>query len=58
MTAAYGHLPVLKIALFVDDDARAFWQCRLQRLEFLYPLFGNLLLVGRHFRLSRRDEVC
>jgi hypothetical protein len=45
MTAAYGHLPVLKIALFVDEDARAFWQCRLQRLEFLYRLFGNLLLV-------------
>ena len=45
MTAVYGHLPVRKIALFVDEDVRAFWQCKLQRLEFLYLLFGNLLLV-------------
>ena len=56
MTAVYGHLPLLEIVLFVDDDASAENGILAVQEAGSFP-FDNLLFLRRYFRLSRRDEV-
>jgi hypothetical protein len=49
MTAAYGHSPLLKIALFVVDHASAeigILAVQAAEARLLVSPFGNLLLVG------------
>ena len=48
MTAAYGHSPLLKIVLLLDDDARAengILAVQAAEARVLHPPFGNFLLV-------------